>query len=727
MRYTDGASPIGCNAVPMAHIKLSDVSVEFQVLNADSTSLRAHIVHISSGGSLKRDARNNVSVLALDRLSMEAREGDRIGLVGRNGAGKSTLLRLLAGIIAPTQGNVFVDGTAAALLGSTLGLDEDLTGYESIRYGCLLMGLSERETRNALPEIAAFTELGDYLAMPVRTYSSGMRVRLSFAIATCHQPDILLIDEMIGAGDAHFVGKAKQRAAEFMGRSSIVILASHSEDIIRTVCNKAILLDQGHVVIAGNVDEVLSLYGEIGNNTDQKRARPRGKPFGSNPAPTHPVEHAFDGKLSTRWEAGSVRGLAFLGIDFGEGQTQEARGFTIRQWHGGDRATTIDRVHVEASDDGFRSDIRRVCTVAIAPTIQRATYPIEPSQPSQYWRLVAASETGGGPWAVCELEFLEGGDEALLASNQARVFGSGHTRSHGPKHAFDGWLKNFWCSTFRGDEVTGNAYLGVDFGPGNAVEIRRFKLRQWDGGARPNTVFSIRVQMSSDEFRNDVHEAGAILVPQDNVAHVHHLGPSAPARYWRILANSPTGGGHWGVSDLEFSSQFEPDLGAEETHDAPRAGNAISGGEVLPHRSSNAFDGDPTTYWLSFQPGPYLPRQAYLGYDFGQGRTVEVRRFVIQQFNSGAPPNMIDSVVIQCSNDHFAADVTTVATVAIDRNTLRNAYDLPPSRQARYWRIVANGVTGPGDAPWAVALLEFWDESGRRAGQRPKTHAFASA
>jgi ABC-2 type transport system ATP-binding protein/lipopolysaccharide transport system ATP-binding protein len=196
----------------------------------------------------------------LDGISFTARRGDRIGLIGRNGAGKSTLLRTLAGIYQPSAGSCRATGRISTLFSSALGLSAEATGYENIYLGATLLGMKKAAIKEALPDIVAFCELGDFLELPIRTYSAGMRTRLGFAIATSIRPDILLIDEVFGTGDRHFRAKAKQRVEQVMAKANVLMLASHSDSIIRSMCTKALWLDRGRAMAFGPVDEVLKRY-----------------------------------------------------------------------------------------------------------------------------------------------------------------------------------------------------------------------------------------------------------------------------------------------------------------------------------------------------------------------------------------------------------------------------------------------------------------------------------
>ncbi len=193
----------------MASFKLDSVTVDLPIYNARTRSLKSNLLFKGTGGRIGRDESNHVSVRALDNLSISIDHGDRIGLIGPNGAGKTTLLRVLAGVYQPTKGHIWRQGRTVSLFETSLGIDYESTGYENMILRGLLLGLSPSEVRERVDEIAHFTELGNYLEMPVRTYSAGMMLRLAFAVCTCRTPEILLLDEWIGVGDAAFVEKAE--------------------------------------------------------------------------------------------------------------------------------------------------------------------------------------------------------------------------------------------------------------------------------------------------------------------------------------------------------------------------------------------------------------------------------------------------------------------------------------------------------------------------------------
>ena len=244
----------------MAFIRVDNITVEFPIYNASTRSLKHKMMHFGTGGRLSRDAGNRLAVVALRGITASLEHGDRVGLVGRNGSGKTTLLRVLAGVYEPSYGSVVCQGQVASLLDVTLGMDSEGTGYENILRRGMLLGMTKRQIDARIDDIVQFTELGDYLAVPVRTYSSGMLLRLAFAISTTIEPEILLMDEWLGVGDAQFLSKAEARLEEMVQRSGILVIASHSNELLRRICNKAIYLDAGQLVSMGPVGPVLEKY-----------------------------------------------------------------------------------------------------------------------------------------------------------------------------------------------------------------------------------------------------------------------------------------------------------------------------------------------------------------------------------------------------------------------------------------------------------------------------------
>jgi ABC-type polysaccharide/polyol phosphate transport system ATPase subunit len=243
-----------------ASVVLEHVHVNFPIYNGFRRSLRHTLVNATTGGRILSDTGDRICIEALDDISFNLSHGDRLGLIGHNGAGKTTLLRVLAGIYIPPEGVVRVEGRVAPIFDAGLGIDLESTGYENIRLRGLYLGFTRAQMEAKAEEIAEFTELGSFLQMPVRTYSAGMQARLAFAISTSIEPEILLLDEGIAAGDAAFLQKANQRLHEFIESSGIMVLASHSDPLIRAFCNKAMLLEHGRIVGFGPVDEVLAAY-----------------------------------------------------------------------------------------------------------------------------------------------------------------------------------------------------------------------------------------------------------------------------------------------------------------------------------------------------------------------------------------------------------------------------------------------------------------------------------
>ena len=245
----------------MVSIVLDDVTVDFPIYGSQN-SFRQALFARATGGFIRREGRNNrrVTVRALEHLSLKLGHGDRLGILGHNGAGKSTLLRVLAGVYAPTVGRVVINGRISPLFNMSPGLDVEDTGYENILTCGLFLGMTRAEMEAKTPEIAEATELGDYLALPVRTYSTGMLMRLGFAIATSIDPEILILDEGLGAGDARFAERVKRRLDALIARSHIFVLASHDQGMIRAMCNRAILLQSGRLVMQGGVEEVIETY-----------------------------------------------------------------------------------------------------------------------------------------------------------------------------------------------------------------------------------------------------------------------------------------------------------------------------------------------------------------------------------------------------------------------------------------------------------------------------------
>jgi ABC-2 type transport system ATP-binding protein/lipopolysaccharide transport system ATP-binding protein len=243
-----------------AELVLENVSVQFPIYSGGSQSLKKRLLFHGSGGRLGRDVHQRIVVDALRNVSLSLRAGDRVGLIGANGAGKSTLLRVMAGIYEPFEGTVSCRGQLSPMLDIGLGIDSEISGFDNMRLRGLILGLDRSEIEERIADIAEFTELGDYLDIPVRTYSAGMLARLTFAISTCFTPEILLLDEWLLAGDAAFLSKAKRRLKAFIETTSIVVLASHNAEVLQRWCTKGIWLRRGEVAAEGDVGAILATY-----------------------------------------------------------------------------------------------------------------------------------------------------------------------------------------------------------------------------------------------------------------------------------------------------------------------------------------------------------------------------------------------------------------------------------------------------------------------------------
>lgn len=251
----------------LPYIHLDNISVILPIYNARGRALKAELLRRTVGGNLDSSTDPHIVIVrALDGITINLEHGDRMALIGRNGSGKTTLLRVFAGIYPPTGGTISIHGRVSALTDMSMGMDMEATGYENIFLRGVVMGLSAAQAESLIPDIEQFTELGEYLCLPVRTYSSGMMLRLAFAISTAVQPEILLLDEMVGAGDSAFVAKARDRIEGLIHKSSIMVLASHADQLVTQLCTRAIWMDSGRVRAFGPVEQVLADYhAEVGS------------------------------------------------------------------------------------------------------------------------------------------------------------------------------------------------------------------------------------------------------------------------------------------------------------------------------------------------------------------------------------------------------------------------------------------------------------------------------
>ncbi|MGY5810832.1 ABC transporter ATP-binding protein [Rhizobium sp. LEGMi198b] len=244
----------------MTSITLENVSVDFPIYNARTRSLKNHVISLATGGTIGSNAEGHVIIRGLDAISVALKEGDRVGLVGHNGSGKTTLLRVMSGVYHPTSGNIAIRGKCTSLINISLGIDPEATGRQNITIRGALLGFTNSEMEFHRKAIEDFSELGGFLDMPVRTYSTGMHLRLAFAISTVVQPEILIMDEWLATGDEAFKDKANQRMHELVDQTKILIVASHSRDLLLSNCNRIIWLEHGRVRMDGDAETVAAAY-----------------------------------------------------------------------------------------------------------------------------------------------------------------------------------------------------------------------------------------------------------------------------------------------------------------------------------------------------------------------------------------------------------------------------------------------------------------------------------
>ena len=239
---------------------LNDVTVHFPIYSLRSRSIKRAMIDMTTGGKISNSNSGVVVVESLSHLSFDLHEGDRVGIIGHNGAGKTTLLRVLGGVYEPTYGEISMYGSTTALFDLALGMEGEFTGYENITLRGLFAGMTLDEIENRTPDIIEFSGLGDYLQMPLRTYSSGMILRLAFAVAACRQSDIIIMDEWISTLDEEFMRKVRNRLMEMAGQSKVLVMASHQMDLVRSMCNKIMVMEHGRLKAFGPIDEILAQY-----------------------------------------------------------------------------------------------------------------------------------------------------------------------------------------------------------------------------------------------------------------------------------------------------------------------------------------------------------------------------------------------------------------------------------------------------------------------------------
>lgn len=228
-------------------IEINNLSIEYPVFGVRNLSLKNRLLQSVVGGTLFKDSNNLLTVKALEDISFKLFPGDRVALIGHNGSGKSTLLKVIAGIYAPTSGSIRIYGSITTMLDITIGLNNDSTGLENIIISGLLMGLSKKKIEELKDEIIDFSGLSDFIHLPLRTYSTGMSMRLAFSIASTITSEIILIDEWISVGDSEFSLKVRNRLNDMIINSKIMVMASHDLDLCRKICNKFIHLENGRI------------------------------------------------------------------------------------------------------------------------------------------------------------------------------------------------------------------------------------------------------------------------------------------------------------------------------------------------------------------------------------------------------------------------------------------------------------------------------------------------
>jgi ABC-type polysaccharide/polyol phosphate transport system ATPase subunit len=250
----------------MASIELRDVSLDY-VIKTGSDSLKKSMAYLCqrymSTKRIQPSPIRHSSYRALNSINLTLKSDDRLGLLGKNGAGKSTLLRVLAKVYRPSLGEIDIKGKISSLFDINLGMNVEATGYENIVNLAIMRGISKKNALAMVEDIESFTQLGDFLNRPVRTYSTGMQMKLSFAVATSIKPEIMLIDEVIGVGDMHFMDKATKRLEGLINQSHILALTSHSTDTIKRFCNRVVVLDRGEVQFFGDVATGIDYYQNI--------------------------------------------------------------------------------------------------------------------------------------------------------------------------------------------------------------------------------------------------------------------------------------------------------------------------------------------------------------------------------------------------------------------------------------------------------------------------------
>lgn len=534
----------------LAIIVADNVSVELPIFEAHHRSLKHSFLGAAGAGRLDV-ARGHVIVQALRNVSLTARDGDRIALVGRNGAGKSTLLRTLAGLTEPNSGSVKIEGQISTLFNVGSFLDPNATGYENIQHAGRLLGLSSATIKELTPDIEEFTELGRYLALPVRTYSAGMSVRLAFSIATAIEPDILLLDEAITAGDSHFVSKAAKRAEDLYQRTSIMIIASHDTNILRRMCNKAVFLESGQIVASGDVDSVIEAYERhgatavaIGGEKKRVISNSIGEIEGSPDA-------ILDVGPDAYWRVNNTKD-AWIGVDLAHPSTDmrpSVSSLIVR--HGNAPGQPAPALYVEASDDFFVADTRIAGRVSPVTSGDRSVCLINSNERGAYWRIRPESDGHFGAWTVSELFFGVSPPKPLTDKE---------SQDRNPQSVLrndsDAWI----CETLTELQDPTDRWIGLGYGSDIQASPSRVSIKQWDKGSESTWIDQVRVECSNDGFREDVrivaeltlcaplNQLQSLELPKDH---------GQAASCWRVVALKRPTSGVWGVELLSFDTDAD--------------------------------------------------------------------------------------------------------------------------------------------------------------------------
>lgn len=244
----------------MTSMHLENVTVDFPIYNTKSRSLKNQVISLATGGTIGSNSEGHVVIRGLENISLSLKDGDRLGLIGHNGSGKTTLLRVMSGVYYPSGGNIAINGKCTSLINISLGIDPEATGRENIGIRGALLGFTKKEMAARRAEIEDFSELGSFLDMPVRTYSTGMQLRLAFSISTVIQPEILIMDEWLATGDEGFQHKANERLHELVNKTKILIIASHSKDLLVKNCTRIVWLEHGKIRMDADAQTVADAY-----------------------------------------------------------------------------------------------------------------------------------------------------------------------------------------------------------------------------------------------------------------------------------------------------------------------------------------------------------------------------------------------------------------------------------------------------------------------------------